>query len=355
MTSPEPAGPVGAADRQDTGRGRLPWVAATAVLAICGMALRQRIGLGRRLPWVAATVVLAMCGTVLIGEAFNGAGPPRPSAAAAVPLGPSDAAPPLLSMPLDWPRQPSPPTPPSHSMPLDWLRNLPLSAFPLPSTPLDWPRKLPSPASPPHSMPPDWPRKPSPPLLSMPLDWPREVASPAPQPVTTPPPAPSLPPAAPPPPAAAQPMRASTPTRIRIPSLDISAPIVKVGLDEHGGIAVPDKTDRNLAGWYQDGVTPGQSGTASIVGHVDTAKGPAVFFTLGALARGARIEVERADGTVAIFEVDGVEEFAKDAFPTKRVFADATRPELRVVTCGGTFSKKRHYSGNVVAFSHLVS
>jgi sortase (surface protein transpeptidase) len=149
-------------------------------------------------------------------------------------------------------------------------------------------------------------------------------------------------------------MRASAPTRIRIPSLDISAPIVKVGLDEHGGIAVPDRSNRNLAGWYQGGITPGQSGTASIVGHVDTAKGPAAFFALGALVRGAKIEVEREDGTPATFEVDGVEEFAKDAFPSGRVFADATRPELRVITCGGSFSKKTHYSGNVVAFAHLV-
>ncbi|GCD94758.1 class F sortase [Embleya hyalina] len=152
----------------------------------------------------------------------------------------------------------------------------------------------------------------------------------------------------------ATPMRASFPTRIRIPTLDISAPLARVGLDKDGGIDVPAQAERNLAGWYQGGVTPGQKGTASIAGHVDTAAGPAVFYPLGALPRGSRIEIDREDGSVAAFEVDGVEAFAKDTFPTARVFGDAARPELRLITCGGAYSKKNHYSGNVVVFAHLV-
>ncbi|MFE2950603.1 class F sortase, partial [Embleya sp. NPDC059267] len=144
------------------------------------------------------------------------------------------------------------------------------------------------------------------------------------------------------------------PTRIRIPELGISAPLARVGLDQAGGIDVPAQGDRNLAGWYQGGVTPGEKGTAAIAGHVDTAAGPAVFYPLGALPRGSRIEIDRADGSVAAFVVDGVEAFARDDFPTARVFGDATRPELRLLTCGGTYSKKTHYSGNVVVFAHLV-
>ncbi|MGW1989362.1 class F sortase [Embleya sp. NPDC001921] len=162
------------------------------------------------------------------------------------------------------------------------------------------------------------------------------------------------PPAAPAVPAEASPMRASTPVRIRIPELGISAPLTRVGLDQAGGIAVPARDDRNLAGWYEGGVTPGQKGTASIVGHVDTAAGPAVFYPLGALPRDSRIEIDREDGSVAAFVVDGVEAFARDDFPTARVFGDAPRPELRLLTCGGTYSPKNHYSGNVVVFAHLV-
>ncbi|WP_424641326.1 class F sortase [Embleya sp. AB8] len=161
-------------------------------------------------------------------------------------------------------------------------------------------------------------------------------------------------PSAPAPPAEAPPLRPSIPTRIRIPALNISAPLAGVGLDKGGGIEVPAAGERNLAGWYRGGITPGEKGTASIAGHVDTAAGRAVFYPLGALPRGSRIEIDRADGSVAAFVVDGVEAFARNDFPTARVFGDAPRPELRLITCGGAYSKKNHYSGNVVAFAHLV-
>ncbi|NUS88393.1 MAG: class F sortase, partial [Streptomyces sp.] len=31
------------------------------------------------------------------------------------------------------------------------------------------------------------------------------------------------------------------------------------------------------------------------------------------------------------------------------------RPELRVITCGGGYSKSTGYQGNVVAFAHLTA
>ncbi|MFI6977331.1 class F sortase [Embleya sp. NPDC050154] len=182
---------------------------------------------------------------------------------------------------------------------------------------------------------------------------PADPAAPG-MPGTPAPPTPPTPPTPPAVPTEAPPMRASTPIRIRIPELGISAPLTRVGLDKAGGIDVPTRDDRNLAGWYEGGVTPGQKGTASIVGHVDTAAGPAVFYPLGSLPRDSRIEIDREDGSVAAFVVDGVEAFARDDFPAARVFGDATRPELRLLTCGGTYSRKTHYSGNVVVFAHLV-
>ncbi|WP_063744910.1 class F sortase [Embleya scabrispora] len=234
---------------------------------------RQHRTGGRRLLWAAASGVLAIGGTSLLYAGYDAsAPPPRPPAAAAVPIAP-------------------------------------------PATPADPAAQAADPAAPP---------------------------------------APAPPSEGPPPPPDAPPMRASIPTRIRIPELGISAPLARVGLDQAGGIDVPSQGDRNLAGWYQGGVTPGQKGTASIAGHVDTAAGPAVFYPLGALPRGSRIEIDREDGSVAAFVVDGVEVFARNEFPTARVFGDAPRPELRLLTCGGTYSRKSHYSGNVVVFAHLV-
>ncbi|OEJ23935.1 class F sortase [Streptomyces agglomeratus] len=144
-------------------------------------------------------------------------------------------------------------------------------------------------------------------------------------------------------------------SRIRLPDIRVSAPIVDVGLDAEGWIEAPSPQDPNLAGWYQNGISPGQRGTSVIVGHVDNAVGPAVFYNLGSMKKGQLIEVKRYDGRAAVFEVYGVEVFSKEEFPGVRVYGDTGRPELRVITCGGGYSKGSGYAGNVVVFASLVA
>ncbi|MFB7177865.1 class F sortase [Streptomyces sp. NPDC056257] len=162
-------------------------------------------------------------------------------------------------------------------------------------------------------------------------------------------------PANPPAPAAGmEVLEHSSVQRIRIPTINVDAPVMTVGLDAEGWIDAPPPQDRNLAGWYLNGISPGQRGSAVIVGHVDNAQGPAVFYGLGSLKQGNRIEVERYDGRTAVFEVYGVEVFSKQAFPGARVYGDTGHPELRVITCGGGYSKARGYDGNVVVFARMV-
>jgi putative component of toxin-antitoxin plasmid stabilization module len=79
-----------------------------------------------------------------------------------------------------------------------------------------------------------------------------------------------------------------------------------------------------------------------------------VFYGLGALKRGNRVEVARQDGKTVVFEIYGVEVFEKDNFPGDRVYASKGTAELRVITCGGGFSQQNGYEGNVVAFARLV-
>ncbi|MEU3724018.1 class F sortase [Streptomyces sp. NPDC031705] len=150
------------------------------------------------------------------------------------------------------------------------------------------------------------------------------------------------------------PLPGSPPVRIRIPSIRVDAPLMGLGLDRDGGLEVPPPARRDLAGWYRDGTTPGATGTAVIVGHVDHASGPAVFYHLGALHRGAGIEVARADGRTAVFTVHAVEVHDAGDFPDRRVYGPSPRAELRVITCGGAFSPRTGYQGNVVVFAHLT-
>ncbi|GAA1005285.1 MULTISPECIES: class F sortase [Streptomyces] len=146
----------------------------------------------------------------------------------------------------------------------------------------------------------------------------------------------------------------SVPDRIRIPVIQVDAPITPVGVDEDGWIAAPPPENPNLAGWFTGAVTPGEKGTAIIDGHVDNAAGPAVFYGLGAVQKGNRVEVHRQDGKTAVFEVYGVEVFKKENFPGDRVYGSKGTPELRVITCGGGYNEATGYQGNVVVFARLV-
>ncbi|CAL9357949.1 class F sortase [Streptomyces sp. Tu 3180] len=151
-----------------------------------------------------------------------------------------------------------------------------------------------------------------------------------------------------------QPLPYAVPDRVRIPAIQVDAPIMPVGLDAEGWVDAPPPEDPNLAGWFTGAVSPGEKGTAVVVGHVDNHRGPAVFYGLGALKKGNRVEIARKDAKTAVFEIYGVEVFAKNNFPGDRVYASKGAPELRVITCGGAFSQQDGYDGNVVAFARLV-
>nr|WP_223188278.1 class F sortase [Streptomyces sp. TRM68416] len=146
----------------------------------------------------------------------------------------------------------------------------------------------------------------------------------------------------------------SPPDRVRIPSIRVDAPLTGLGLTATGSLDVPPAARTNLAGWYEAGTTPGETGTAIVAGHVDNADGPAVFYDLGALKKGGTIEVDRRDGTTAVFSVDSVEVYDARDFPDEKVYGAAPRPELRVITCGGGYSRTTGYQGNVVVFAHLT-
>ncbi|KAB1146730.1 class F sortase [Streptomyces luteolifulvus] len=150
------------------------------------------------------------------------------------------------------------------------------------------------------------------------------------------------------------PLPYAVPDRVRIPSIRVDAPLLSVGLDADGWVAAPPPEDPNLAGWFTGAVSPGEKGTAVVVGHVDNTQGPAVFYGLGALKKGNRVEIPRKDGKTAVFEIYGIEVFAKNNFPGDRVYGSKGSAELRVITCGGGFSKQNGYDGNVVAFARLA-
>ncbi|MFI8343483.1 class F sortase [Streptomyces sp. NPDC085639] len=167
--------------------------------------------------------------------------------------------------------------------------------------------------------------------------------------------APSVAPAADPPPsAAAAPMPASAPVRVRIPAAGVdTSPLLALGLAADGTVEVPSVADGDKIGWYTKGVTPGETGPAVLIGHFDTARGPAVLKDVSRVRTGEEITVSRADGTTAVFRVRELEQVGKKQFPTAKVYGNTARPELRVITCGGELTDG-HRPDNIILYADLV-
>ncbi len=148
----------------------------------------------------------------------------------------------------------------------------------------------------------------------------------------------------------------SVPRELRIPAIGVTARVDEVALQPDGTIGVPQPgPDYDHSAWFSGSPTPGELGPSVIVGHVDSAaNGPSVFFRLGDLRPGNRIEVSRADGSTALFTVQAVRSYAKRDFPTQTVYGETSNPQLRLITCGGSFSPAGHYENNTVVFADLT-
>jgi hypothetical protein len=148
--------------------------------------------------------------------------------------------------------------------------------------------------------------------------------------------------------------RVAKPVWVSVPAIGIrKTSLIHLGLTKSGALQVPDTT--TVAGWFTGGPRPGATGSAVIAGHVDSKTGPGIFFWLRALKPGDKIYVGRADGTMAVFAVTRVHQYAKDKFPTDAVYGAVPDPELRLITCGGIFDRSiGSYLSNIVVFARLA-
>ena len=173
----------------------------------------------------------------------------------------------------------------------------------------------------------------------------------SPRPVAHPGPPPAGAVAAPPRPIG--PARVARPVSLSIPVIGVHTRLVRLGLTAQGTLQVPAST--SVAGWYTGGPRPGQVGSAVIAGHIDSYLGPGVFFRLRLLRPGDRVYVRQAGGTLAVFRVYAEHSYPKDRFPTQQVYGPAPDPELRLITCGGTFNPAiGSYLNNVVVYAAQI-
>ena len=104
--------------------------------------------------------------------------------------------------------------------------------------------------------------------------------------------------------------------------------------------------------WYKRGPRPGAPGPAVLIGHLDSRTGPAVFYRLRELHPGDEILIRQRGGPTTNFIVGRLERHPKTALPTNRIWLTTSKPLLRLITCGGSFSHvTHHYRDNLIVYA----
>lgn len=136
--------------------------------------------------------------------------------------------------------------------------------------------------------------------------------------------------------------------RLLVPSVNIDAPIVPIGLV---GTTLTPPDDANLVGWWNGSAKPGaKTGQTLITGHtVHTGGGQ--MDHLGAIAQGGIIEIVTKDGTlwyretqVKVYSKAQVSQHAEELFGQSR-----KKNRLILVTCTGWTGS--YYTSNVIVFA----
>jgi sortase (surface protein transpeptidase) len=142
---------------------------------------------------------------------------------------------------------------------------------------------------------------------------------------------------------------------IDVPGIRAHSSLVPLGLNADRTVEVPPVEAPMQAGWYEHSPTPGQTGPSIVLGHVDGGGQDGIFARLHELAPGDEIRIGREDEQVARFVVERTEQFPKTEFPADQVYGDTKGPELRLITCGGSFDEAANsYRDNVIVFAVFI-
>jgi sortase A len=142
--------------------------------------------------------------------------------------------------------------------------------------------------------------------------------------------------------------------RLKIPSINVDAPVEYVGLTEGGAMDVP-KGPSNVA-WFDLGTRPGEKGSSVIAGHSGYKNNiPAVFDNLYKLKKGDKIYVEDEMGATTTFVVRKIQNYDPDADATDVFSSTDGKIHLNLITCGGAWNAtKKTHSKRLVVFTDKV-
>ncbi len=142
------------------------------------------------------------------------------------------------------------------------------------------------------------------------------------------------------------------PVRLRIPNINVDAPVIQVGITPDGAMGVP-KGPAEVA-WFSLGTRPGEIGSAVVSGHFGpwkTGEG-SVFDNLNKLKNGDKLYIEDDRGAIITFVVRESRLYDPKADSSGVFGSSDGKAHLNVVTCEGIWDKvNKTYSNRLVVFA----
>ena len=136
---------------------------------------------------------------------------------------------------------------------------------------------------------------------------------------------------------------ATQPKTLHIPTLELTAPIIALGIDDTGEFVAPDSGHE--VGWYLGGGYPGSNDPAQAVllsGHLTGPDGqPAVFADLDQLQPGEIILIGREDNTVFSYTVAEIYTMPLPEIDMAALMASASSEQegVTLITCAGGYDE----------------
>jgi LPXTG-site transpeptidase (sortase) family protein len=149
---------------------------------------------------------------------------------------------------------------------------------------------------------------------------------------------------------------AFVPIVLRIPSIEVNAPVERVALKADGATMAAPKNFTDVA-WYSPGPRPGDDGNAVFAGHLNSPiLGIAgVFDKLSQVQAGDQIVVEGAKGEMLTYSVTESKEYITATAPTEEIFKRTGPSQLVLITCEGTWDPKtKTFNKRLVVIATLL-
>lgn len=145
---------------------------------------------------------------------------------------------------------------------------------------------------------------------------------------------------------------ASHPRLLTIDSLSVRARIFEVGHDGRNHPQLPKNSYDT--GWYNASALPGKSGAVVVSGACSGSVGDGVFRRLNELRPGMSISLERGDGTVFAYQVQGVETVLVDKVDMASILKpfNSSTEGLNLIGCAGSYDVKTNdFANRVIVYA----